>query len=80
MFACLCVYLCEVRLYCLCLAHFGTVFNASTGSITDHNQSAKDTDLYFKSQLYVEDVSQRKPALVLPNWLSRLGERAHGRN
>ena len=31
------------------------VFNPSAGSITDHSQSAKDRDPYFKSQLYVED-------------------------
>ena len=33
----------------------GIVFNPSAGSITDHSQSAKDIDPYFKSQLYVED-------------------------
>ena len=26
----------------------GIVFNPSAGAITDHNQSAKDIDLYFK--------------------------------
>ena len=31
------------------------VFNPSAGAITDHIQSAKDIDSYFKSQLYVED-------------------------
>ena len=31
------------------------VFNPSVGAITDHSQSAKDIDPYFKSQLYVED-------------------------
>ena len=31
------------------------VFNQSAGTITDHSQSAKDIDPYFKSQLYVED-------------------------
>ena len=33
----------------------GNVFNPSAGAITDHSQSAKDIDPYFKSQLYVED-------------------------
>ena len=31
----------------------GIVFNQS--AITDHSQSAKDMDPYFKSQLYVKD-------------------------
>ena len=29
-------------------------FNPSAGAITDHSQSAKDIDSYFKSQLHVE--------------------------
>ena len=33
----------------------GIVFNPNAGAITDHSQSAKDIDPYFKSQLYVED-------------------------
>ena len=33
----------------------GIVFNPSAGAITDHSQSAKDIDPYFKSQLYVVD-------------------------
>ena len=41
--------------YCLCLVTSGIVFSPSTGSITDHSQSAKDIDPYLKSQLYVED-------------------------
>ena len=31
------------------------VFNPSLGAVTDHNQSVKDIDSYFKSQLYVVD-------------------------
>ena len=42
----------------------GIIFNPSAGAITDHIQSAKDRDLYFKSQLYVEDPGQRKPVLI----------------
>ena len=57
----------------------GIVFNRSAGAITDHSQSAKDIDPYFKSQLYVEDPGHRKPALILPNGLSKPGERAHDR-
>ena len=33
----------------------GIVFNPGASAITDHNQSAKDIDPYFKSQLYAED-------------------------
>ena len=58
----------------------GIVFNPSAGEITDHNQLVKDVDLYFKSQLYVEDPSHRKPVLSLSNWLSKPRERAHDRN
>ena len=53
------------------------VFNSSAGAITDHSQSAKNVDLYFKSQLYVEDPGHRKPVLILPNGLSIPGEKAH---
>ena len=58
----------------------GIVFNPSAGAITDHSQSAKDRDPYFKSQLYVENPGHRKPVLILPNGLSKLGERPHDRN
>ena len=58
----------------------GIVFNQSAGVITDDSESAKDTDPYFKSQLYVEDPGHRKPVLILPNGLSTLEERAHDRN
>ena len=55
----------------------GIVFNPSAGAITDHSQSAKDIEPYFKSQLYVDDPGHRKPVLILPNGLSKPGERAH---
>ena len=58
----------------------GIVFNPSTGAITDHSQSAKDKDPYFKSQLYVEDPGYRRSVLILPNGLSKPGEQAHDRN
>ena len=58
----------------------GIVFNPSAGAITNHNQSAKDIDPYFKSQLYMKDPGHRKPVLILPNGLSKPGERAHDRN
>ena len=50
------------------------VFNPSAGGITDHSQSAKDIDPYFKSQLYVEDPGHRNPVLILLNGLSKPGE------
>ena len=56
------------------------VFNPSAGAITDNSQSAKDIDPYFKSQLYVEDPGHRKLVLILPNGLSKRGERAHERD
>ena len=52
----------------------------SAGAITDHRQSAKDINPYFKSQLYVEDSGHRKPVLILPNGISTPEERAHDRN
>ena len=58
----------------------GIVFNPRAGAIIDHSQAAKDVDRYFKSQLYVEDPGHRKPVLILPNGLSKPGERAHERN
>ena len=58
----------------------GIVFNPSAGAITDHNQSVKDIDTYFKSKLYVTDPGHRKPVLILPIVLSKPRERAHGRN
>ena len=56
------------------------VFNPLAGAITDHSQSAKDTNPHFKCQLYVEDLSHRKPVLILPNGQSKSGYRAHDRN
>ena len=58
----------------------GIVFNPSVGAITDHSQSAKDIDPYFRSLFCVEDHGHRKPVVILPNGLSKPGERAHGRN
>ena len=70
---------------CPCVYFFvssklGIVFNPSAGAITDHSQSAKDIDPYFKSQLYVENPGHRKPVLISSNGLSKPGERAHDRN
>ena len=58
----------------------GIVFNPSAAAITDHSQSAKDIDPYFKSKLYVEDPGHRKPVFILPNELSKPRERAHDGN
>ena len=51
----------------------GIVFNQIAGAITDHNQSAKNIDPYFKSQLSAEDPGHRKTVLILS------GEREHDR-
>ena len=42
----------------------GIVFNPSASALTDHSQSAKDIDSYFKSQLYVKDAGHRKPVFI----------------
>ena len=56
----------------------GIIFNSSAGANTDHCQSAKNIDLYFKFQLYVEDPGHQKPVvLILPNGLSKPRERAN---
>ena len=49
--------MCDVGIV-LCLSRTSTIlFNSITGARTDHYQSAKDTYMYFKFQLYVEDLS-----------------------
>ena len=58
----------------------GIVFNSNAGAITNNSQSAKDIDPYFKSQVYLENPGHRKPVLILPNGLSKPGERAPDRN
>ena len=58
----------------------GIIFNPSAGAITDHSQSAKDIDLYFKSLLYVEDPSHQMSVLIFPNKRSKPEERAQDRN
>ena len=65
--------------YCLS-SRSGIVFNPRAGAITNHSQSAKDLDPNVKSQLYVEDSGHQKLVLILPNGLSKHGERAHDRN
>ena len=47
-----------------CTVWSGIVVNPSAGAITDHRQSAKDIDPYFKFQLYVEVSGHRKPVLI----------------
>ena len=46
----------SLSIYCVSRT-LATPFNPSTSAITDHCQSAKNTDTYFTSQLYVEDLS-----------------------
>ena len=50
-------------------SRLGIIFNPSAGDITDHSQPAKDID-----------PGHRKLVLILPNGLSKSGERAHDRN
>ena len=50
------------------------VFNPNAGAITDHSQSAKNIDLYFKSMFYVEYPGHRKRVLIFPNVLSKPGD------
>ena len=69
-----------VCVYCLVSSRSDIVFNPSAGAITDHSQSVKDIDPYFKFQFYVEDPGYQKPVLILPNGLSKPGEWAHYRN
>ena len=52
------------------------VINTCADAITDHSQSAKNIDPYYNSQLYLTYPGHRKPVLILPNGLSRPGERA----
>ena len=49
----------------------GIVFNPSAGAITDHSQLTKDTDPYFKNQLYVEDPHLSVSQLILGLSLER---------
>ena len=62
--------------YCFVSSRSGVVFIQNADAITDHSQSTKDIDPYFKSQLYMEDLGHRKPELILPIWLSKPSERA----
>ena len=43
----------------------------SIGAITDHSQSSKNTDTYFKSKLYVKDPNHRNPVFTLPYLLGK---------
>ena len=56
------------------------VSNPSASAITLNNQLAKDIDQYFKTELHMDDSLPSKSVLILLNGLSKLGERAHGRN
>ena len=47
-----------------------SVFNPGASVITDHSQSAKDIDPYFKPQLYAEDPGCRKTVRILPIFVS----------
>ena len=73
------VIICDARVCIVVSSSSGIVFNPSAGAITNYSRSAKDIDPYFKSQLYVEDPGHRKQVLILPNMLSKPGERANDR-
>ena len=59
--------MCDARCVLFVSSRSGIVFNPSTGAIIDHSQSATDIDPYFKSKLYVKDLSHRKPVPILSN-------------
>ena len=65
---------------CVYLARRISASNLSASAITLNNQSAKDIDQYFKTELNVEDFLPSRSVIILPNELSKLGERAHYRN
>ena len=69
-----------VCVYCLYLARRISASNLSASALTLNNQSAKDIDQYFKTELNVEDYLPSRSVHILPNGLSKLGERAHYRN
>ena len=69
-----------VCVYCLCLVRRISASNPSANAITFNNQSAKDIDQYFKTELNAEDSLPPKSELILPNGLCKFGERAHDRN
>ena len=57
----------------------GIVFNSSAGqALTIANQQRTSTHILSPSS--VENPGHRRPVLILPNGLSKLGERAHDRN
>ena len=49
-------WICDVRI-CIASRTSAILFSPSTGAVTDNCQSAKDTDTYFKTQMYMEDLS-----------------------
>ena len=69
-----------VCVYCLYLARRISASNLSASAITLNNQSAKDINQYFKTELSVKDSLPSRSVLILSNGLSKLGERAHYRN
>ena len=78
------VSICDARV-CVCVLFVSSrsdiVLNTNASAITDHSQSEKEIyDTYFKSQLIVEGPGHLKPVLILPNALSKPGQRAHDRN
>ena len=61
---------CAILMYILCLSRTSVIFlNLCTGTITDHCQSAKDTDMYFKPHL---NVNHLNPPAVDVIWTHNL--------
>ena len=69
-----------VCVYCFCLARRISASNPSANAITLNNQSAKDIDQYFKTELHMEDSLPPKVGTHLTEWLCKFGDRAHDRN
>ena len=66
---------CDARVFVLFVSsRSGIVSNSNAGAITDHSQSAKDKDPYFKSLFYTKDTGHRKPVHICLNGLSTPGD------
>ena len=61
---------------CMC----SCVLFVSSTSVIGFNSSAKDIDQYFKTSSMWRTPCHQKSVLILPNGLSKFGERAHDRN
>ena len=54
---------------CVCLLFVSDIgFNSNTNAITVNNQSAKDIDKYFKTEVNVEDSLPSKVGTYFTEW------------